>query len=207
MGEFVFFYISIFSVVNPFSTIPTWVGLSADIPSRDRRRMTTRTAVWVFLILAGSYAMGQGMLSFFSISVASLRVAGGLLILGMAWTMLQAKVSASKQTPEEAAEIGELESVAVVPMAMPLLAGPGSISLMIIMAGERDGMQTHVLVMLAALAVAFTAWLILQAAGPIAKALGRTGMNVATRFMGLILAALAVEFITSGLGEIFPGWR
>jgi small neutral amino acid transporter SnatA (MarC family) len=170
MGEFVFFYISIFSVVNPFSTIPTWVGLSAAIPSRERRRMTTRTAVWVFLILAGSYVMGQGMLSFFSISVASLRVA-------------------------------------VVPMAMPLLAGPGSISLMIIMAGERDGMETHALVMLAALAVAFTAWLILQAAGPIAKALGRTGMNVATRFMGLILAALAVEFITSGLGEIFPGWR
>ncbi len=207
MGEFVFFYISIFSVVTPFSAIPTWVGLSADIPSRERRRMTTRTAVWVFLILAGSYVMGQGMLAFFSISVASLRVAGGLLILGMAWTMLQAKVSGSKQTPEEAAEIGELESVAVVPLAMPLLAGPGSISLMIIMAGERDGMGTHALVILAALAVSLTAWLILQTAGPIAKALGRTGMNVATRIMGLILAALAVEFITSGLGTIFPGWR
>jgi len=91
-------------------------------------------------------------------------------------------------------------------MAMPLLAGPGSINLMIIVAGETSGLWNHVLVVLAVFLVAMSAWIVLQAASPISKALGRTGMNVATRFMGLVLAAMAVEFITSGLGQIFPAW-
>ena len=206
MSEFVLFFISLFSVVNPFSVIPAFVGLTAEVPSPERRRMTRQTSLAVFLILAISYLTGEGLLRFFSISVQSLRVAGGMLILAMAWSMLHAKVSQAKQTAEEAEEAPHRPNIAVVPLAMPLLAGPGSISLMIIAAGRTDGLVNHVFVLLAALAVGVSVWIILQAAGPIAKALGTTGMNVATRFMGLILAAIAVEFITSGLGEIFPGW-
>jgi multiple antibiotic resistance protein len=156
---------------------------------------------------------GESLLAFFGISVASLRVAGGLLVLGMAWSMLQAKMSPAKQTPEEAREAqraqegAERPNIGVVPLGMPLLAGPGSISVMIIAAGRTDSVAGHAAVLGATLVVAALAWGILLAAGPIAKGLGRTGMNIATRFMGLILAAIAVEFITSGLGEIFPGWK
>lgn len=199
--------------MNPFSAIPAYVGLTADIPLPDRRRLTRQTGLAVFAILATSYLIGEGLLRFFGISVASLRVAGGLLILHMAWNMLQAKMSPHKQTPEEAHEAqqaqvsAERPNIGVVPLGMPLLAGPGSISLMIIAAGKFDGLQGHAVVLASALAVAVLCWVILLAASPIAKALGRTGMNVATRFMGLILAAIAVEFITSGLGTIFPGWK
>jgi multiple antibiotic resistance protein len=206
MGEFVLFFVSLFSVVNPFSSIPTFVGLTGHVPARERRRMVGQTAVAVFLILAISYLTGQGLLRFFSISVPSLRVAGGLVILGMAWSMLHAKISGTKQTPEEAEESAGRPAIAVVPMAMPLLAGPGAISLMIIAAGRATGLGDHALVLLAAALLALSVWVVLQAAAPIAHALGTTGMNVATRFMGLILAALAIEFITSGLAEIFPGW-
>lgn len=206
MGEFVLFAISLFSIVNPFAAIPTFVGLTGEMTHRDRRSMITRTAFAVFTILAISYLAGEALLRFFSIGVPSLRVAGGLVILGMAWSMLQAKVSGTKQTPEEAAEGPERSAIAIVPMAMPLLAGPGSISLMIIVAGRTTGFANHALVLLATLLISATAWLILQSAGPIARVLGRTGMNVATRFMGLILLAMAVEFITSGLAAIFPGW-
>lgn len=206
MGDFVLFFVSLFSIVNPFSAIPTFVSLTGDVPKRERRRMTIQTSVAVFAILTGSYLAGQGLLSFFSIRVASLRVAGGFLIFAMAWSMLAARISAAKQTPEEAAESSEREAIAIVPLAMPLLAGPGSISLMIIAAGQADGFRSHLIVLLSALTLALAIWTILQAAGPIAAALGKTGMNVATRFMGLILAAIAVEFIASGLSEIFPGW-
>ena len=211
MREFLLFFISLFSIVNPFSAIPAFVGLTAELPPPDRRRVTRQAAVAVFVILTVSYVAGESLLRFFGISVASLRVAGGMLVLGMAWSMLQAKMSPSKQTPEEAREAeessAERPNMGVVPVGMPLLAGPGAISVMIIAAGRTDDLTGHLAVLAATLTVSLLAWIILLAAGPIAKALGRTGMNIATRFMGLILAAIAVEFITSGLGEIFPGWK
>jgi multiple antibiotic resistance protein len=213
LRDFLLFSVSLFSIVNPFSTIPAYVGLTADIPLADRKRLTRQAAVSVMVILSASYLAGEGLLRFFGISVASLKVAGGLLILGMAWNMLQAKMSPHKQTPEEAQEAqaaqenAERPNIGVVPLGMPLLAGPGAISLMIIDAGKTQGWSGHVVALGAVVLVAFLCWLILVAATPIAKALGRTGMNVATRFMGLILAAIAVEFITSGLATIFPGWK
>lgn len=206
MRDLTLFFISIFSIVNPFSAIPTFVSIAGELPRGARRSMTTRASVAVFLILTVSYFGGQGLLSFFSIRVASLRVAGGFLIFSMAWSMLHATISQAKQTPEEALESGERNAVAIVPLAMPLMAGPGAISLMIIEAGRGDGVAHHAGVIGAVLVLAVSIWLILQSAGPIARALGQTGMNVATRFMGLILAAIAVEFIASGLSEIFPGW-
>lgn len=211
MRDFILFFISLFSIVNPFSTIPAYLGLVADIPKAERARLNRQAALSVFLILTASYFAGQALLGFFGISVASLRVAGGLLILSMAWSMLQAKMSHAKQTPEEAHEAQheaqDRSNIGVVPLGMPLLAGPGAISLMIIVAARTTGWAGNVGVVVATALVALTAWAILAASGPIAKVLGRTGMNVATRFMGLVLAALAVEFITSGLGDIFPGWR
>lgn len=213
MRDFLLFFVSLFSIVNPFSAIPAFVGLTAELPPPDRRRVTRQASVAVLVILAVSYVAGESLLRFFGISVASLRVAGGLLVLAMAWSMLQAKMSPAKQTPEEAREArdaqdaSERPNIGVVPVGMPLLAGPGSISVMIIAAGRTDSVAGHVAVLAATLVVALLSWVILLAAGPIAKGLGRTGMNIATRFMGLILAAIAVEFITSGLGEIFPGWK
>jgi len=204
--ELLLFFVSLFSIVNPLSVIPTFIGLTQDATRAERQRITRQAAVSVFFILTASYMAGEAVLGFFSISVASLRIAGGVLIFGMAWSMLQATVSRAKQTSEEAAEAGERQSIAVVPLAMPLLAGPGSISLMIIVAGRMDGVRSHALVVAGTALLAFTTWILLLSAGPIARALGRTGLNVATRFMGLILAAIAVEFISSGLLEIFPGW-
>ncbi|MDZ7779931.1 MAG: NAAT family transporter [Gemmatimonadota bacterium] len=206
MRDLVLFFVSLFSVVNPLAVIPTFVGFTQGASRFDRRKISRRASIAVFLILTTSYLAGEAVLQFFSISVASLRVAGGILIFGMAWSMLQATVSRAKQTREEAMEASERDSIAVVPLAMPLLAGPGAISLMIIVAGRTDELLNHGLVLLGTAVVALITWGLMLVAGPITKALGRTGLNVATRFMGLILAAIAVEFISSGLLEIFPGW-
>lgn len=206
MRDLLLFYVSLFSILNPLSVIPTFTGLTQGASRAELGRITRRTSMSVFLVLTTSYLAGEAVLRFFSISVASLRVAGGVLIFAMAWSMLQATISRAKQTKEEAEEATERESIAVVPLAMPLLAGPGSISLMIIVAGRTDGLVNHGVIILGTALLALTTWIVLLSAGPIARALGRTGLNVATRFMGLILAAIAVEFITSGLLEIFPAW-
>lgn len=206
MSEFVALSVSLFSIVNPFAALPVYVGITGGMPDATRRTLPRSTAFAALVILVVAYFAGQGLLAFFNIRIASLRVAGGLLIFGMAWSMLQAKVSGAKQTPEEAREAPGRTHVAVVPLAMPLLAGPGSISVMILQATRGGGLGDHVSAVLAAVAVSITIWLILRAARPISGFLGQTGMNVATRFMGLILAAIAVEFIAGGLVDIFPAW-
>jgi multiple antibiotic resistance protein len=206
VAEFVLLFVSMFSIVNPFLAIPTFVDLAGQLPLGARRRIATQASVAVFVILTVSYFTGQGLLAFFGISVPSLRVAGGLVILALAWSMLSARISETKQTAEEVAEGAARTAIGVVPLAMPLLAGPGAISLMIISAGDATGSWSRIAAVLAAFVISILIWVILLAAGSIARALGRTGMNVATRFMGLILAAMAIEFITSGLAAIFPAW-
>lgn len=207
MSEYVALTVSVFSIVNPFAALPVYVGMTGSLPKDARRRLPRTTALAAFVILAVAYLAGEALLAFFSIRIASLRVAGGLLIFGMAWSMLQAKMSSTKYRPEEGEEAPERHNIAVVPLAMPLLAGPGSISVMILAATRTDGaLVGHVGALAAALTVGVSIWAILRASGPISGFLGQTGMNVATRFMGLILAAVAVEFIAAGVTEIFPAW-
>jgi multiple antibiotic resistance protein len=206
VSEFVALTVSLFSIVNPFAALPVYVGITGGMPDASRRSLPRSTAFAAVIILAVAYFAGQGLLAFFNIRIASLRVAGGILIFGMAWSMLQARVSGAKQTPEEAREATARTHVAVVPLAMPLLAGPGAISVMILQATKGGGFSDHLAALAAAVVVSLTIWVILRAARPISGFLGQTGMNVATRFMGLILAAIAVEFIAGGLVDIFPGW-
>jgi multiple antibiotic resistance protein len=206
VAQFFVVFVAIFSIVNPFAAIPVYVGLTADLPKEARRRLPRSTAVAAFVILAGAYLTGQAVLRFFSISLPSLRVAGGLLVFSMAWSMLQARISPSKHHPSEAADPGSWGSLAVVPLAMPLLSGPGAISVMILRSTNSSGLTENVVALLAAAVVAASIWGILSSAGPIASFLGTAGMNVATRLMGLILAAMAVEFVVAGLTDFFPAW-
>lgn len=206
VSEFVALTVSVFSIVNPFAALPVYVGMTGDLPAADRRRLPRTTAFAAFVIMLVAYLAGELLLQFFSVRIASLRVAGGILIFGMAWSMLQAKLSNTKYRPEEGVEAPERHNIAVVPLAMPLLAGPGAISVLILEATRTVGLVEHLVSVVSVFAVCVSIWVILRAAGPISGFLGQTGMNVATRFMGLILAAVAVEFIAAGMIEIFPAW-
>lgn len=206
MTQFVIVTVSLFSIVNPFAAIPVYVGLTSDLPRDARRGLPLRAALAAWIILSVAYVSGEALLNFFGISIASLRIAGGILIFGMAWSMLQAKMSPQKHTAEETVDAQSRHHLAVVPLAMPLLAGPGAISVMILTATQTQTLPDHAMAILAAGAVSASIWVILSASGPIAGFLGTTGMNVATRFMGLILAAIAVEFLASGLATLFPAW-
>jgi multiple antibiotic resistance protein len=198
--------IGAFAIVNPFSTIPVFISLTAHYSAYERKRVAYGTATSVFIILLVAYFIGGVLLNFFSISVASFRVAGGILILMTAFSMLQGRLSETKQTADEASEAEEKEHIAVIPLALPLLAGPGSISLVIIASGNAQTTMDGIASVVALLVIALLTWLILNAGVKIAEKLGTTGMKIMTRLMGLILAAIAIEFIIAGLGEKFPGW-
>ena len=148
---------------------------------------------------------GERILAFFGISFASFRVGGGILVLLIAISMLHARVSPAKQTEEEAQDAAEMEAVAVVPLGIPLLAGPGAISTIIVYAHRGEAFQHYLFLGPGITLVAITVFLSFRAAPAIAGYLGKTGINVVTRIMGLIMAAIAVEIMASGLKLLFPG--
>jgi len=198
-------FTTILAIVNPLGIIPIFVSLTGGLAEEERRRITHTASISVAVVLTVAVLLGKPLLNFFGVSIASFKVGGGILLLMMSISMMQAFHTRSKQTPEEAEEAEEKESIAVVPIAMPLLAGPGAISTVIIYADASSSPLHSGLVIVSCLLVALLTWLALAAAGPVRKMLSKTGINIATRLMGLLLAAIAVEFITSGLVLLLPG--
>lgn len=202
-------YIKIFTtllaIVNPLGVVPIFVSLTGGLAEGERRHIARTTSIAVAVVLIFSALLGKPLLDFFGVSIASFKVGGGILLLLMAIAMMQAKHKQSNQTPEEAEEAEEKESIAVVPIAMPLLAGPGAISTVIIYA-DQSAQPLHIgLIITICLLISLLSWAALNVANPLTRMLSKTGINIATRLMGLLLAAIAVEFISGGLMQLLPG--
>jgi multiple antibiotic resistance protein len=199
--------IALFAIVNPIGSVPIFISATDGWEQKQKMRTANVVAVTVFLVLSASALFGEGILDFFSISIPSFQVGGGILILLIAINMLHAKQSHSKQTPEEAKTMEERDVIAIVPLSIPLLAGPGAISSMIIAAQDSANLGEQLSLLLPISVVAVLIWLTLQLSGYIAGKLGTIGINIVTRLMGLILAAMAVEFIAHGMSGLFPVLR
>jgi multiple antibiotic resistance protein len=203
--EYVKIFVAILVIVNPIGAVPFYISLTSGLPLADRKKIPNRTSIAIAVVLIVAALIGEALLRFFGISIASFRVGGGILLMLMAIAMMQAKQSRSRQTPEEAMEAEEKDSIAVVPLAIPLLAGPGAISTVIIYASLSNHPLHYGLIMLSGVLVAAAVWLALQSAERVARLLGRTGINIAMRLMGILLAAIAIEFIASGALGLLPG--
>lgn len=197
--------IGLFAIVNAIGTVPIFIS-ATDGWSRLHRAHTAKViALTVFIVLALAVFIGDQMLAFFGISIASFQVGGGILLLMMAISMMHAKESEARATPEEAQAAIDREAIAIVPLSIPLLAGPGAISSMIIAAEHSGGVIGHLSLLIPVAVVTLLSWRILLLADFIAHRLGTIGINIVTRLMGLILAAMAVEFMARGIGSMFPG--
>lgn len=197
--------VALFVIADPVAAIPIFITLTSGNTDQERKHTASITALTVATVLVSSIFIGQPLLRVFGISMASFRVGGGILILLMAISMLNARVSRTHSTPEEVQEGSEKDDPAVVPLGIPLLAGPGAISTMIIYAHQATDVYDTIFLVLAGLFVAFTVWIALRMADPIRQLLGKTGINIISRLLGLVLAAVAVEFIAGGLVQLLPG--
>lgn len=203
-NEYLRMVVGLYAIVGPISTVPLFLSFTDNIKSK-RPAVARTSGIAVALILSISVVAGLRILDVFSISIDGFRVAGGLLLLTIAFEMLQARSGRIKHTPEEDQEAIDSESVAVVPLALPLLAGPGAIST-IILFSEQSAAVAHKAVLVGiAGGIGLTIWISFSLAPQIAKRVSQTTMNVSTRVMGLILAAMAVEFIVGGLRNLLPG--
>ena len=196
--------VALMAIVDPVAGIPVFLSTTAGYTQAERRRVTQVVAITVFCVLAAAALIGTQVLHFFGISIPSFLIAGGILLLLMAISMLQARESGIRKTPDEAEEASEKDAVAVVPLAIPLLAGPGAISTMIIATHHSEGFLGHFNLLIPAALIAITVWATLAAATRISERLGKIGMNIITRVMGLIIAAIGVEYIYRGMIELFP---
>jgi len=198
-GGFLKTVISLLVITDPVGAIPVFVLLTQGHTSRERNRAARTTSIAVVCVLLAAALGGEFILKLFGISLLSFRVAGGLLFIVMALDMLNARPSRSRQTPEETEEAEHRADIAVVPMAIPMLAGPGAIG-MIILFAHSGPFWPHILHVIGVIGiVGATVYTALRLAAPIGKALGTTGMHILVRVMGLILAAIGVEFIVGGL--------
>jgi multiple antibiotic resistance protein len=198
--------IALLAIVNPIGAVPFFIHFTQNLGPAQRRRTLKVSAFSAFVVISVSALAGLRVIEFFSISIASFQVGGGLLLLISSLQMINAQPAQSKPTDlsEGEAKLDAGASIAVVPLTIPLLTGPATISTMVIYAQRtRHWWELAVLVGYGVV-VGLAVYLAFSAAGRIARLLGQTGINIMTRLMGLILAALAVEIMADGLSALFP---
>ena len=203
-ADYLRFFVTLTAVVDPFLAVPFFLAFTAERGDAERRRLAQVVAFTVFIVLAVSVFIGESLLQFIGASLPAFRVGGGLVLLLMALSMLNAQAGGVRQSQAEARELEEGELQGVVPLAIPLLAGPGAISTSII-AAEGGGAAHQAMIVVCIAAVCVLSWITLRAAHRIAARMGTTGLNVATRILGLLLAAMAVQTMAVGLKALFPG--
>jgi multiple antibiotic resistance protein len=202
--EYLRFIATLTAVLDPFLAVPIFLGITAGRDPRSRQRLANAVVVTVFAVLAGAAIFGEALLKFLGASLPAFQVGGGLVLLLMALAMLNAQVGGMRQSRAEAEQLESGELTGVVPLAVPLLAGPGAIGTTIIAA--KSGGLAHIAVVLACLAlVCAVVWGMLRVADAVGERLGTTGLNIATRLLGLLLAAIAIETMADGLKALFPG--
>lgn len=195
-------FIALLAVVDPLAAMPIVVTMAARDNAIELKSIAKTVVLSVSIVLLLALYAGQQVLVFFGISVNSFRVSGGILLMLMSLSMLQGKVSETVRNQEEANE--ETNQTAIVPLSIPLLAGPGAISTVILYAQKGNGIHHYLMISLDIIAVTTILWCVLRATPWLTRRLSRTGINIVIRLMGLILLALAVEFIAGGLKGLFP---
>ena len=204
LQDYLRFTVTLVAVLDPFLAIPIFLSVAAAREPAGRRRLVHAVTITVFAVLAGAAIFGEALLTLIGASLPAFRVGGGLVLLLMALTMLNAQAGGVRQSKAEAEELESGDPSGVVPLAVPLLAGPGAIGTTIIAA--HAGGVAHVAGLIACIAlVCALLWWILRVAEPIGSRLGTTGLNIATRLLGLLLAAIAIETMAGGLKALLPG--
>ena len=199
--------IALLAIVNPIGVIPFFIHFTQGFTRAQRQRTARAAAFGAFVVIAVSALAGLKIIEFFGISLASFQVGGGMLLLMSALQMLNAQPAESRRDDlhdgDNKADTGA--SIAIVPLTIPLLTGPATISTMIIYADKtRHWWQLGVLVVYGVV-IGIAVWIAFSLSDRVAKAIGKTGTDVMTRLMGLLLAALAVEVMSDGLLKLFPG--
>ena len=201
MELFIYVFAALFSVMNPLGTVPIFVGLTQNDTSKERSKTALLTAINILIILIISFFTGRYILQFFGISIDSLRIAGGLIIVTSGFALLTGSFSKHKGMDKQRVkdDAFQREGVSLTPLAIPMLAGPGSISLLIGMYQEFHVFAERIITVFAILAACIATFAVLKSAHYIVKFLGASGINAISRIIGFIVIAIGIEYISSSI--------
>jgi multiple antibiotic resistance protein len=195
---------SIFAIVDPFAAVPIYLALTADRSPAEVASVARRASFTCMLVLLVFSAGGSAIMTFFSITLPAFKIAGGVILFAVGFEMLRARPSRTRSTEEEQVEAQTKEDVALVPLGLPLLAGPGAIATVMVLSTKAGDLAHRASVIMCVVVVSFITFLVLRSASFVARALGQTGINLIGRVMGLMLAATAAQFVIDGAREAFP---
>src|SRR5579859_5077702 len=193
---------SVFFLVDPFAALPAFLVIAAGADDRERHRLAIKASATCFVVLTAFAVAGSMIFHFFGITLPAFEIAGGIILLLTGLEMLQARRSGTHETPGDTAEGAAKEDAGIIPLGMPMLAGPGAISTVMVLTGPSPNWW-HIFTIFVAIAVtSLTSYLILSAADRVRQFLGETGIRILMRLMGLLLTAIAVQFIVNGLADL-----
>lgn len=197
MDIFIYSFGALFSIINPLGTVPVFVGLTTDLNRKERSSISLWTSINVMLILFVSFFIGKYMLTFFGISLDALKVAGGLIITSSGFALLTGKFSEHKgmKRPKVQEDIHARSEITLTPLALPMLAGPGTISMLITFNQKYTDTQSIIQVVAAILITVVSIFLILRSAHLIVKLLGASGINALSRIIGFVVIAIGVQMV------------
>jgi multiple antibiotic resistance protein len=195
---------SLFSIVDPFAAVPVFLALTGGLPREGQARAARRASATCFFVLGLFGLAGTLVFRFFGITLPAFKIAGGILLFGVALEMMRAKRSGTRTTNEEELEAETKEDVGLMPLGVPLLSGPGAIATVMVLVGKATDLPRRFTLLAVIAMVSVITFLVLRSASVVARVLGKTGMNVIGRIMGLILAAVAMQFVLDGAHEAFP---
>jgi multiple antibiotic resistance protein len=204
---FVTAFVSLFAIVDVIGNTPMFLSITPHNTSAERVRMAKKAAVAVFVILTVFAFLGNRIFQFFGITIDAFRIAGGLILLKIALDMVEAKSLRTRHTPEEDQEGLAKEDVAIIPLAMPMLSGPGAISTAIVLTAQATSAGMMGALMAAIGLNAVLVYLILRSSSQVVALFKETGMRILTRTLGIILASIAMQFILTGIQHYFTGDR
>ena len=206
MEVFIYLFFALFSVLNPIGTVPIFVGLTQDDSKKERSRISLWTSIDVFIILMISFFIGQYVLTFFGITITALRITGEIIIASSGFSLLNGRFNKNKGINKKVEqEIQVRNDIALTPLAMPMLAGPGSMSLLIAYYQEHHAPEEIIASCCAILATSIIIYLILRSAHYLSKILGTSGIVAISRIVGFLTIAIGIQYIISSILSIVRG--
>jgi multiple antibiotic resistance protein len=200
--------ISLLTILTPFSVLPVYVSLTAGMPDAARKRALFKTLGTVLATLLFFQWTGMYLFRILGVELPSFQIAGGLIIASMAWSMLHANASRIQTTRTEDEESQEKEDFSVVPLAIPMLSGPGAITTVILLSQQQQHIEGDLSLSALILLATLILYPVFRMAHPIFERLGVTGTRILTRIMGMLLLAIAIEFVVQGImHSLPPAWR
>ncbi len=204
---FILCFSSLFTLINPIGIVPIFIAMTDEYSKKERDVIAFKSVLFAFCILILFGVIGEFIFSFYNITIHGFRIAGGILLLKISFDMIESKRSRTRTTPMEEKAAEEKNEIAYTPLAIPLIAGPGSIASIMILSSESSNWNAKITLFISLGTVLLITFLTLKLSKYLTKTFGRAGLRIMQRIMGLILMVISIEFILKGIKDSFPNWN